>query len=192
MMKTSYSVGLERIRWVRSPSFHWLGTGALATLLGCTFQPARTPDTYLIPNGYVGWIDVTLGDSSAPPFQKKDGAWLVPIPPTGQLASSTKFQEGWASDHFYYVGAGGQRTELFDTGWGKGGHIWREEHEFGDPKVVRFRFFVGTEAQLESSLQQFQKSIEGKWPWPAIEPAAGPLKLKPGSAATKPTSETNP
>jgi len=93
------------------------------------------------------------------------------------MATSTKFQEGWATDHYFYVKSNGQRIEIFFTGWGKGGLIWREENEFGDPKVVRFRFFVGTEAQLNLSLQQFQKSIEGKWPWPALEPPAGPMTI---------------
>ena len=49
---------------------------------------------------------------------------------------------------FYYVDDGKRTAELRPTGWGQGGMIWAESTEIDGRE---YRFFVGTEKQLNES-----------------------------------------
>ncbi|CAM3845938.1 hypothetical protein DEFR109230_14565 [Deinococcus frigens] len=144
----------------------------LAALLvtGCTAGLQRTPDLFLIPQGYAGWILVEYGVEGVPSLELRNGYRVLPIPVGGILKTSSEQQQGWARDVYKFVDARGKLTDLPQTGWGKGGLIWGASVESGKIgiSVARegqeaitcdiqvspsFKFFVGTEAQYRQAVE---------------------------------------
>jgi hypothetical protein len=128
-------------------------------LLLCLFpfpsacQKQRRPERFLIPNGYVGWVKIYFEIPNAPALPLEDGHYLFNIPSTGVLKTSSKLEEGVASDEFFYV-SGTQRTKLVETGWGEGGMIHAGYAGSGGDDVdgvpaIYQGFFVGPEEQLK-------------------------------------------
>src|SRR5438132_11565137 len=70
---------------------------------------------YLIPAGYVGWVQVQHGVPNAPPFPSEDGGDLVRVPASGVVQTSTKQVFSWEKDEYFYV-SGTQRRLLKSSG----------------------------------------------------------------------------
>ncbi len=127
----------------------------LLTLLFCSgflesFREKRHPMRYLIPDGYVGWVQVTWGVKGEAEFPVEEGFYLVQFGPDGRVKYSTQFETGWATDEYFYVSPDGKRRQIRNTPWGGGGKIWAGSHSNEDADGrVRERFFVGSEAELE-------------------------------------------
>jgi len=115
---------------------------------------ARHAVEYLIPNGYVGWATVWYGDSPAPPLPIVKGQIICKFPAGVVLHTSSRLEDGWAKDKYFYYAPDGSWHELKDTGWGAGGMIWGgyvsyETGPGGTPSAYKEAFFVGTEAQYK-------------------------------------------
>jgi hypothetical protein len=103
---------------------------------------ARHPSRFLIPDGYVGWVEVKYRESNAPPLPMNNGTLIYRIPGSGLLVTSSILEDGWAKDEYFYYPKNGSVRALKETGWGSGGMIWG-----GSNSTVEQYFYVGTEAQ---------------------------------------------
>jgi hypothetical protein len=116
-------------------------------------QKTRQPSRYLIPDGYVGWVKIIFRKSDAPALPVEDGHYLLKIPPSGSLETSSEIEYGVASgdDYFYYCGD--TRRKLESTGWGGGGMVWGEYNgSSGNNERTELHegFFIGTEEQMKT------------------------------------------
>lgn len=126
---------------------------ALAALLGVSCELSnRAKITYVVPERYVGWVEVQFDPSINRTVRSpaRDD-FTVRIPPSGILAISRPFEEGVAADEFYEDGAA-LRQLFIDTG-GTGRSI-RAMRIVGltrnQKEVMAVRFFVGTSEELRS------------------------------------------
>lgn len=155
----------------------WLGGPLLLILLilagGCD---RRRPIRYLIPEGYVGWVQIDYGVESAPPLPIEERAYLAQFPAHGRLETSSPPEYGAAWDRYFYYDAEGKRREIFYTGWGAGGMIWgaatgsSQKTEETAP-AYSGHLFVGTEEQYRRH-QSDGSSFEN--PGPRIGPIDAP------------------
>lgn len=116
----------------------------------------RHPIRYLIPDGYVGWVQIRHNEQGAPPLPFKNGFYLCRIPSDGVLPTSSGLEDGWARDEYFYYSSDGSLRELTNTGWGGGGIIWGEltgsqSSARGNANQIYEAFFVGTEDQFHRS-----------------------------------------
>jgi hypothetical protein len=152
----------------------------------------RRPTRMLVPAGYVGWIEVKYGVQGAPPLPLEDGSYLVRVPTTGSLKTSTKEEFGIAADQFCYV-SGNDRQPLKIGNWGNGGMVWAGSTGTGstdNPGESHEECFIGTESQLKEfgwklryaprrgavGVDAARKAVvEPAWgpPAPGITPSAG-------------------
>ena len=91
-------------------------TGLLSLILvlaACVWpSQSRQPELWKLPDGYEGWVYSTWDTARCPSLPLKDGYIVVEVPADGVACTSTKFQEGVASDRFVYVSADGAQTEI--------------------------------------------------------------------------------
>jgi hypothetical protein len=122
----------------------WLG---LATTAGFSGTPlARHPTRFLIPEGYVGWVEVKYADANSPALPQNAGVLICRIPEAGLLSTSSQLGRGWAKDEYFYYAADGSVSGLKETGWGQGGVIWGNVNS-----ATEEYFYVGTEGQYHHS-----------------------------------------
>ena len=138
--------------------------GVWFVLLPLTFfsqqcEPARQPSRYLIPDGYVGWVNIYFLVKDAPELPVEEGHYLFRISASGELRTSSRLEGGMAKDDYYYIDTQGHRRKLESTGWGKGGMIWAEITGNDEKGMIFERFFVGTEEQLKEYGFKMEKQI---------------------------------
>jgi len=122
-------------------------------------EPARQPSRYLIPDGYVGWVNVYFEVRDAPKLPVEEGRYLFRISPSGELSTSSRLEGGIAKDDYYYVDKQDRRRRLESTGWDKGGMIWAESTGSDHKGNTNLRFFVGTEEQLKQYGFKMEKQV---------------------------------
>ena len=127
-------------------------------LAGCD---TRRPNSFLIPDGYVGWVQVSFGVEGSPPLPIEDGTRIIDFPQDGKLLTSSQMDFGdfFVLDHYIYKPSG----DSLDI-WGEGGEIWASSHSSS-----HLRFFVGTEEEFA----EYGASVPGG------KPAIGPLPTTP-------------
>jgi hypothetical protein len=119
---------------------------------------ARHPTAFLIPNGYVGWVEVKYGEKESSPLPRQNGKYTCRIPNGGLLNTSSSLEAGWAKDEYFYYSEDGSVHRLKDTGWGAGGVIWggstewQETSDGSKPTQVSEFFYVGTEQQYHRAV----------------------------------------
>lgn len=75
---------------------------SVVLLTGCSGDTRSS--TYLIPNGFVGRIRVQYDIQRSPALPIEAGRYLIRIPITGTLQTSTSLPHGWHDlEDFYYV-----------------------------------------------------------------------------------------
>lgn len=133
----------------------------------------RRPDRYLIPDGFVGWVRIDYEVEGAPELPIEDGFYLLRIPASGHLETSSSLGTGWASDEYYYLSARGDRDKIRATARGRGGLIWRGIvgglEKPGYEGLIFQQFFVGPEVLAE---QQSSRAPDG-------QPHHGPVSPTP-------------
>ena len=135
-----------------------LGAFSLALLIALglvAHHSSRRSSQFLIPEGYTGWVRVEFQVQGAPPLPMEAGGYILKVPDSGVLRTSSPEQYGWAKDRYYYYSAEGMR--LIPNSGG-GSLIWGQIN--GEAAGVAGRqkyeeFFVGT-------AQQFKNQTKGK------------------------------
>lgn len=130
-----------------------LVVGLLSAIAGCTQK--RSPARYLIPDGFVGWVEVQVNVAGAPEVMREGSFLVFHLRPSGRAAVSAPPEFGWASDEFYYVKADGTRQRLPVTMQGNGGMVWAATNGHstdsnGNVTATYERFFVGSENQWKA------------------------------------------
>ncbi len=98
---------------------------------------------YLIPSGYVGWVQINYKVESAPLLPIEDGYYLLKVPSNGVLNTSSDIEFGSVkAEYYYYSGDNRQLLKLEDTIWG----AHNGEKFDGNKELVQVfeGFFVGT------------------------------------------------
>jgi hypothetical protein len=85
----------------------------LLLLSGC--PRFRKADTVLIPDGYVGWVRIEFNVRGEARFDEKGGRYVVSVPLSGILRTSSSFETGYSDDHYFYVNNHGERIELKES-----------------------------------------------------------------------------
>lgn len=109
---------------------------------------ARHQVKYLIPADYTGWVRIRYQMPGAPPLPRV-GNWVIcRFPKSGVIVTSSKLEEGWASDAYVYYWSDGREQALSSTLSGHGGMIWDEATQGSNGAATSEIFFVGTEDQF--------------------------------------------
>ena len=132
-------------------------------LLGSCFaggDKKRPPNLFLVPDGYVGWLEVQYGVKDAPALTVKGGYRLYKFPRTGFIKTSSPQLYGLAKDKICYLTPKGQK-ELFRGSEKTKAMVWGDRYTGGDEKSGPY-----TSAQYVfiGSWKQFQK-VEDNPPW---------------------------
>ena len=135
---------------------------ALSTWFARGLHTSQRPaSTFLIPDGYVGWVHIDFNVPGAQPALSDSNQYVFQVPADGRLRTSSPEHFGWANDAYFYVSASG-RHQLMTSArdgrmiWGK---INGERGEASAPQQYE-EFFVGNE-------QQFRESAGNHTPGPA-------------------------
>lgn len=107
---------------------------ALSLLLICRIATAgvaqnRRPDLIIIPDGYVGWIQVNYGVKGAPALPNWKGSRLHKFGRDAEIRTSSPTTDGWAKDKYFYSTQKGWK-QLLQTTNGGNGMVW------GKPQAV--------------------------------------------------------
>ncbi|MFD0589198.1 DUF6843 domain-containing protein [Paenibacillus sp. GCM10027627] len=78
-------------------------------------EETRPRIIYLIPNGFVGKIEIYYGKDSYPLIEEQNNEYVFEIPNSGVLKiANQEPDDGWADDQYYYVDLDGNRVEELD------------------------------------------------------------------------------
>lgn len=129
---------------------------------------------YLFPKKYRGWICVTYNAKRFPPLQKENGFFLVKIPESGVLKTSstpnTYSKEGYyirAYDEYYYYTDKGIR-EAKELAMGGGFTV----HKEGSDEWSSC-FWISTKGNSKSDYEQYVKDVPKIDDNGIIEPECG-------------------
>jgi hypothetical protein len=142
----------------------WLGL-VMQSAISIGVVTARHPSRFLVPDNYIGWVEVRYAKSNTNALPVMNGTLICQIPDSGLLETSSPLEEGWAKDEYFYYSRDGALHALKSTGWGQGGVIWG-----GTNSTTEQFFFVGTEQQFRHGVTSgregpFQKAIpDPKYP----------------------------
>ena len=121
---------------------------------GCTVPWTLTPECWLIPEGYVGWLRLDFEIVGTPELPLVDGCRVVRVPPSGRVQTSLPdtTMPGKRRNRYFYVSEKG-RVSLKDILHGslEGNQIWDDAYvgQSRPLKVLYHCLFVGTEAQYK-------------------------------------------
>lgn len=115
------------------------------------FLHRRPPSCFLVPSGFVGWVEIKYRVASAPPLPREGKFLLVQIDKNGSAQTSSDLPQGWSRDQFFYY-SGQVRHPLSNAGWCKGGMVWGEVVGGDAPSTISQKFFVGTEDQFRMEI----------------------------------------
>lgn len=126
---------------------------ATVCIYGC--QRDRRPTVYVYPSGFTGAARVRYSVAGKPSLEIVRGAYILTVPRSGVLETSTAFEEGLGDTQYYYdVAYTG--TRIFDGG--EGVRVGEPPHvptiwDLGLTVIpgasTELGFFVGTKQQKE-------------------------------------------
>ena len=127
---------------------------------------ARTPLVVTIPGDYLGWVRIEYGVPEMPPLQKQDGSYLITVPKSGIVRTSSEFETGFADDKYYAVSLNGQKTELHEA----------SQPDSADGRIrARQMFAIGTPEQKERIFWAFYVGTQSQYQQAVKDPKALPL-----------------
>jgi hypothetical protein len=136
----------------------WYATLAITSAISMGAVTARHPTRFLIPAGYVGWITIDYGEAGKPPLEMVKGAYICRLSKSGALETSSRLEEGWAEDEYFYYSNSDHLDRLKETGWGAGGMVWGGQvgrsvgMAYSDE--VSQRIYIGSEDQYRRNDSQ--------------------------------------
>ena len=122
----------------------------VVTVLGClaalTMCARRHGEIVEVPFGYKGWVEIIYSASCTPARATADGHRVLSIAANGRLCTGSPWEEGTASDEFFYVD--GAHLYPLHEETPHTGRIWgRSTVQHDRRKELVERFFVGTEPE---------------------------------------------
>jgi hypothetical protein len=147
-------------------------------------EPHATPGTYLIPDGYIGWVRVDYNLQSAPSLPIENGRQLYRFPPSGRLQTATALEYTRGRDVAYFYSSNESRVPLKSTDRGGGGMIWGEFKNSiscsrGETKECYEYIFVGREALYEKYKdREFRLNESGFFVKDGQLPKVGPIQVE--------------
>jgi hypothetical protein len=131
---------------------------SFVTALWWLFLPGeRHPARYLIPEGYVGWVEIRYGRTNATPLPMDKGTLVYRISDSGLLETSTPLEYGIAKAEFFSYSKQGSVRTLKSYPWEPGNMIWGMTNS----QTEEF-FFVGNEEQSRSRVSTGRKGPYGE------------------------------
>jgi hypothetical protein len=123
------------VRSARSIVWALIFTSALS-ISGC--WKSRTPNCYVFPKEYVGWVSVNYGVASAAPLPIRDGCLWLDFTKQPEIRTSSALESGWALDRY------------FDS---DGSELLKLTAEEGPSRAVRgtHHVFIGSGTATEST-----------------------------------------
>ena len=148
----------------------------LIALNSCSQNPE--PETYLIPQGFTGRVNVVFNREDGAPHKYENGRRVYQIPANGILLTQFKDEYGVVDRLYYYVDSNGKRTPL---------HVYKHDYNT-DGTVKRIVtdsnevgiFLDGTTGQYNNS--DNTKSV--KWQEFAVYSYKGLDKMEPMDSFT--------
>lgn len=142
----------------------------LLILLGCGLSVVavclaggatkRPPNLFLVPDGYVGWLEVQYGVKDTPKLIVKGGYRIYPFPRTGFIKTSSSQLYGLSKDKICYLTPKGQK-ELFRGSANTGAMVWGDRYAGGNGGSGAY---TAAQYVFIGSAKQFQK-VENDPPW---------------------------
>jgi Family of unknown function (DUF6843) len=144
----------------------WLACGFVtlllaSSLIGADLKERLHPYQYVIPKGYVGWVRVDFNVKEAAPLSLQGNYYILRIPPSGHLQTSSDDGYGIAGDDYYYECIGKKQRLVISQGknacmiWGN----FQGPATLSDATPYKFRyFFVG----LREEYQKYEFSGENQ------------------------------
>jgi hypothetical protein len=148
-------------------------------LVSCHQKPE--PETYLIPKGFTGRVNVIFNRKDGSPAKYENDRRLYEIPSNGILLTQFSGEYGFADHQYFYVDSNGKRTPLkiYQHDYNKDGTVkWKikdsteigvfsdgttgQYGNSGDPQSVKWQeFFVSSYKGLDTmeSLDSFTNRI---------------------------------
>jgi hypothetical protein len=129
--------------------------GLFVLLAGCSGDDAVSPNLYLIPDGYKGWVRVEFDKDAGMETKSEDGYTVIKVNEEGvSKVKSTVTHEGWATNKYFYVTEGGERKELTPGEFIHGATEGRESKTNPGEE----NFFVGTEQEFAEATDYKQNA----------------------------------
>jgi hypothetical protein len=76
---------------------------AFGLILLSSCEKTRIPTAYELPSGYTGWVTVKFEKPNAPPLETVNGYYIIKISDSGFAETSSKIEDGWAQDKYYWL-----------------------------------------------------------------------------------------
>jgi hypothetical protein len=127
----------------------------LPILVGCGSRSRR--EVWNIPAGYVGWLRLDYSVSGAAPLPVENGCYVVRLPRTGRLATSTANRPPIDRNEYVFEDASGRHKLVFSTKTIQG-YAVQNVYDFGKgklkapfPQPQAECVFVGARADFKSN-----------------------------------------
>lgn len=127
----------------------------LSMFVGCRSRSKR--EVWIIPGGYVGWLRLDYSVAGAPPLPIEDGRYIVRLPRTGRLATSTANYPPVDHNEYVFEDASGRHKLVFSTKIIQG-YAVQNVYDFGKgplnapfPQPQAECVYVGTWADFKSN-----------------------------------------
>lgn len=135
---------MSRLRWTSYTGITvaiLVGIGAISLHIG---RPMR----YEFTSEFRHWVTIQYDEPTCPPLPTRKGFFVVSIPASGKLCTSTSRPEGWIYYEFYLVSANGVREKipLHSGSSERGLEVWMLTYQ---PQEKWELDFVGTKAEAD-------------------------------------------
>ena len=171
---------MNRVAWLKLALAHYVrGLALLIPLMLTSCNYFYRTERWIIPKGYVGWLRLDYRVPGAPPLPIENGRFLVRMPLSGRLQTSSLTNEAFEKNEYFYPEAGDLHRLVFSWPPLPGyaiQSVYRERHSRPDmPRWFTPEFecvYVGT----RSNFSQKGDCSEWKMGQPKPPPFKKPAK----------------
>ncbi|HKV82822.1 MAG TPA: carboxypeptidase regulatory-like domain-containing protein [Candidatus Sulfotelmatobacter sp.] len=121
--------------------------------LDISLRPSRNPEVaiseFLIPNGYVGWIQLECDVKNAPATPVEKGVRVFKFPSSGTLFTSSRVPEKGSEKRFFYYTSARAIKDVLTRYRSGHGLVWGGSYGSEHGVISEFHFFVGTEEEYK-------------------------------------------
>ena len=109
------------------------------------------PERWEIPDGYRGWVALTIENPDCPPLPRRGWTWVIVVGQDGRACTSSGPVRGFHDITYVYVAADGRRTPLpYEDKAYPGVQVWHAGIGGGNQLPYQIdHAFVGTREEAE-------------------------------------------